>query len=372
MDEIQRKLQLFEKRLAGRWVVHSRVVSSAPLFFVATGLILGITLQDFVAIHFLVWLAVLAFLVTVAAIYLTIGYRRDTVKPEVMAYTAMLCAVCLGAVRLASFNRAADNDIRNFVGQEQMLATIRGRIITEPFNRDKDDWAFADFAFREPSGSFYMELTEAEAFDGWKDIEGTVRVYLGEQLKDLQAGDHIEAYCLLSRFRGATNPGQFDFADYLSKHNIYVGASIRSREAIKVLREGGRGQLADLKNHIRQAVTGSLMDEGLAGEREKGLLEALLLGRRGNIKPDVYRAFERTGLLHFISLSGLHLGIFIGGVWWVTARFGLSKPLIALICIIMLTLFLMVVPPRAPTIRAALIAYVFFLAIFFRRYPNPL
>lgn len=372
MDEIQRKLQLFEKRLAGRWIVHSRVVSSAPMFFVAAGLILGITLQDFVAIHFLVWLAVLAFLVTAAAIFLMVGYRRGTIKPEIMAYTAMLCAVCLGAVRLASFNHSAANDIGNFVGQEQILAIIRGRIVTEPYNRQSEDWAFADFAFRQSSGSFYMELSQAEAVDGWVDVDGTVRVYVGEQLKDLHAGDYIEACCKLSRFRGATNPGQFDFADYLSKHNIYVGASIRSHEAIKVLREGGRGQLADLKNYIRQAVSGSLMDQGLDGDREKAMLEALLLGRRSNIAPEVYRAFERTGLLHFISLSGLHLGIFIGTVWWITARFGLSKPVIALVCIIMLTLFLMVVPPRAPTIRAALIAYVFFLAIFFRRYPNPL
>ncbi len=48
------------------------------------------------------------------------------------------------------------------------------------------------------------------------------------------------------------------------------------------------------------------------------MLEALLLGERRNIDPDTYEAFRRTGLLHLISLSGMHLCILIDIVW----RFG--------------------------------------------------
>jgi competence protein ComEC len=56
----------------------------------------------------------------------------------------------------------------------------------------------------------------------------------------------------------------------------------------------------------------------------------------------------------------------------VTARFGLLKPARAVVCIGLLVLFLIVVPPRAPTVRAAVIAFVFLLSIFFRRHPNSL
>jgi competence protein ComEC len=54
------------------------------------------------------------------------------------------------------------------------------------------------------------------------------------------------------------------------------------------------------------------------------------------------------------------------------ARMGLLKPARAAVCIVLLVLFLMIVPPRAPTIRAAVIAFVFLFSIFFRRHPNPL
>lgn len=104
----------------------------------------------------------------------------------------------------------------------------------------------------------------------------------------------------------------------------------------------------------------------------RGLTEALLLGSRGNISKDVYRAFEKTGLLHFISLSGMHLAIIAGIAWWLAKLAGLMKRGQATVCIITVVVFAFTVPPRAPTIRAAIITIVFCTAFFFRRKPSSL
>ncbi len=45
MDEIQRKLALIDNQLAGR-TLRGRLVSTAPLFLPAVGLMAGILLQD--------------------------------------------------------------------------------------------------------------------------------------------------------------------------------------------------------------------------------------------------------------------------------------------------------------------------------------
>ncbi|MHC4431926.1 MAG: ComEC/Rec2 family competence protein, partial [Planctomycetota bacterium] len=82
-------------------------------------------------------------------------------------------------------------------------------------------------------------------------------------------------------------------------------------------------------------------------------------------------AFRRTGLLHFISLSGMHMGILFGMIWWLCKTAGLMKPARAAICAIAVGVFLLVVPPRAPTIRAAIICWVFCASIVFRRSSNP-
>jgi len=96
------------------------------------------------------------------------------------------------------------------------------------------------------------------------------------------------------------------------------------------------------------------------------------LGYRGNIDSTTYRAFRKTGLLHFISLSGMHLGILVGIIWWLCKTAGLMKRARAAICITAICIFLLIVPPRAPTLRAAIICCVFCVSFFFHRYSNPI
>jgi DNA internalization-related competence protein ComEC/Rec2 len=98
----------------------------------------------------------------------------------------------------------------------------------------------------------------------------------------------------------------------------------------------------------------------------------LLLGYRSNIDSNTYRAFRITGLLHFISLSGMHLGILIGFVWFLCKLAGLMKRARAIVCFIAIFIFLLIVPPRAPTVRAAVIGLVFCASLLFRRKSNSL
>jgi competence protein ComEC len=49
----------------------------------------------------------------------------------------------------------------------------------------------------------------------------------------------------------------------------------------------------------------------LYGARE-GLVEALLVGRRGGVDPELNAEFARSGLVHLLSISGFHVGILFG------------------------------------------------------------
>ncbi len=53
---------------------------------------------------------------------------------------------------------------------------------------------------------------------------------------------------------------------------------------------------------------------GLYGARA-GLVEALLVGRRGGIDPTMNAEFARSGLVHLLSISGFHVGVVFG---WTT------------------------------------------------------
>ncbi len=384
MDDIQRKLALIDQQLAGR-NLHKQIVSTCPLVFVAVGLIAGILIQHTLLGSRLLWLwLILLALLTAATVFffliqqsssnhhsqLTTHNSLLTTHQYATAYLALACFACLGAIRLISFHQLKPNDIHNLVADVPKLATIRGLIATEPYVNKNQNWEFARFKFTDPATSFYLKLTEVETIDGWAKAAGTVRVQVDEPVLDLKAGDYIQAYCRLDRFSPPTNPGQFDVAKYLARKNVFIAASVKSRDGIKLLESPRGGIFTKVKRKMRQTATQALLGNLSLEDRSRGLLEALLLGYRGNIDSTTYRAFRKTGLLHFISLSGMHLGILVGIIWWLCKTAGLMKRARAAICIIAICIFLLIVPPRAPTVRAAIICCVYCVSFFFRRRSN--
>jgi competence protein ComEC len=377
MDDIQRKLELIDKQLTGGFAdYHKQIVSTAPLLFVAVGLIAGILVQDEFDLPVWFWLAAIGVCVAATIILYIVSCISHLVKegnlPYVTAYIATIGCLCLGAMRLINFEQPRSDDIRNFIGEERRLATIHGSVITKPYVNKNEGWAFSKFKYTDPTSSFYLKLGEVEAVNGWAKVSGVVRVQVDEPVLGLKEGDYIQAYCWLSRFGKATNPGQFDVAKYLARRNVFVAASVHSRDAIEVLQSGSADFFVKIKRKAREIAKQALLGDSSIEEGNKGLLEALLLGYRGNIDNKTYEAFRKTGLLHFISLSGLHLGIFAGIVWWLCKTAGLLKRGRAIVCIIAICTFLLIVPPRAPTLRAAIIVFVFCISFFFRRYSSPI
>lgn len=370
MDQIQRKLAVIDRELAGRTNLHKRIIETSPLLFAATGLIIGILLQSPLALPIAFWLAILAFCAVGTFLFFVI--RKETASVYITAYTACACFVCLGAIRLTGFQQFKPDDIRNFVGSERRLATICGLIITQPYINRNEQWQFAQFTYADPVSSFYVRVHEVKTINGWAKVSGTVRVQVDEPVLDLKAGDYIQAYCWLDRFEEPSNPGQFNVAKYLARRNIFVGASVKSRLGIELQKPGPKSVLAKTKAKIQDKIAQALLDSPVTESPTDGLLEALLLGYRSNIDSETYEAFRKTGLLHFISLSGMHLGIFVGVIWFLCKTAGLMKPARAIICIIAIGVFLLIVPPRAPTLRAAIICWVFCASFFFRRHSNPL
>jgi competence protein ComEC len=369
MDDIRRKLELIDRQLTGP-NFHERIISTCPLVFVAVGLIAGILIQNMSGLSVYIWLISLVLLALVTVFFFVMP-QFSSADRYVTAYLALACFVCLGAIRLSSFRQPEPNDICNLVADEPKLATIRGSVVTEPYINKYPDWEFARFKPSDPTSSFYLKVTEVESVAGWAPVTGTVRVQVGEPVLDLQPGDNIQAYCWLDRFRPPTNPGQFDTAAYLARRNVFIGVSIESRDGIELLQSPPSGAFARLRTRLRQAATSALVGDLPQEETSRGLLQALLLGYRRDIDSDTYRAFRKTGLLHFISLSGMHLGILVGIIWWLCKTAGFMKPARAVVCAAAVVVFLLVVPPRAPTLRAAIICWVFCASIFFRRHPNP-
>lgn len=76
----------------------------------------------------------------------------------------------------------------------------------------------------------------------------------------------------------------------------------------------------------QHALSERLRSMGFA-PRELGTLQALTLGYKEDIDPDVKRSFQASGAAHVLAVSGLHTGVVYAVFWLLLTGFGRWKPL---------------------------------------------
>lgn len=366
MDAIQRKLAILDD--VSPWQnLSGFITQSCPLLLPCLGLMIGIVVQDKLALpqYSLCLLLGLPF----AGVFLV---KRKVIKNQslYLAWCAGLAFVGLGALRVASFRHVQAQDMRALVQAKTRMVTLRGTVGSIPYV-EQPNWTFAPACHLAPATTFDLKAESLLTTLGWQSVQATVRVRIAEPVHGLKPPQRIELYGWLDRFGPPANPGQFDIQEHLGRQNIHLWVSVKSRLGIAELAPTRGHYFSRLQHALRQRVSQALLADLGADAETRGLLQALLLGYRRDINSDTYVAFKQTGLLHFISLSGMHMGILVALIWWICRTAGLLKRGRALICTIALVLFMLVVPPRAPTLRAAIICWVFCLSFFFRRRPHP-
>lgn len=136
----------------------------------------------------------------------------------------------------------------------------------------------------------------------------------------LDAGVHAaERWRFTVRLRrpyGNLNPHGFDYEAWLTERGI--GATGYVRPGTKPLRLGVRGSPADRIEQAREQVRERF--KALLGETPAaGILAALAIGDQRSISSEEWRLFNRTGVTHLMSISGLHVTLVSGLFAWLAA-----------------------------------------------------
>lgn len=376
MDAIQKRLRQLQRPAWTGPVVLEYVLTNCPLLPLGVSLIAGIMTAEYTALPGWLFTAIL-FFVSVVAVVLSLS---SGIEPDKRTLTLLLFAClaggCVGALRLKAGITPQPGDISNFV-TGPALVTVKGTVLTEPILEDRGRWHFGSFQWTAQSSSFYLELdkvksTDPAAKDGFAGISGKVRVHAGAPLTEIAPGDYILVHCTLDRFPEPDNPGAFDVKKYMKRKGVVFSAFVKSALSIEMLEKASRSPLARFKGRLSRMAQSGLIDPVVEQSSHTPILAALLLGERRNIEKETYLAFRRTGLAHFISLSGLHMGIIAGFVWFALRLTPLPRTSRAVAAIVIITLYAFILPPRAPTVRAAVISVFFFLSIAAARKTNPL
>ena len=74
-----------------------------------------------------------------------------------------------------------------------------------------------------------------------------------------------------------------------------------------------------------------------------------ILGRRQAIDPRLNEAFRDAGCMHFLAVSGLHVGILALFIWWLAQLLGLSLRSSTALTMAVTVVYALLVDPRCCT-----------------------
>lgn len=132
-------------------------------------------------------------------------------------------------------------------------------------------------------------------------------------------GDEIKFSGNLQGIQGSTNPHAFDFQKYMQRKGIYHQLYITENGLQKTGNIAGSA-IYRRAQQLRSACL-EILQYRIAGEAERGVASALLLGYKEWLPDQVKSEYTQTGATHVLAVSGLHTGIIAGMLLWLFGRF---------------------------------------------------
>lgn len=155
-----------------------------------------------------------------------------------------------------------------------------------------------------------------------------VRVIVYRYRDDVLPGVTITGFAYLRPLPVPVVPGGFDFGRQLYLKGIGATGSLTGEFEINSDKVSPRYWIDHQMSHIRSAI-GRRIAAALPGGHG-GFAQALITGERGGIPKPVNESLQISGLAHILSISGLHMSLVAGGVFWLVRAVLAAFPPLAL------------------------------------------
>lgn len=312
------------------------------------------------------WLAPIAAAALLASF--VVLRRRDRGSAAVLCLLAALA--CVGAARHAiAWSLAGVDDLGRFARLESEPACLRARLLETPRTSPPP----ANSPLRGvPMGAVTQTTIEVTAIrDGtnWRRASGRCRLRVAGELLHADVGDAVLVYAKIGRPAAPLNPGQYDWAAAERIAGRLSEAYCADPECVQVIDPARLTSLGRGASALRQ--TCETMLRRTVGEQHADLAAAVLLGARERLPDETTESFLRTGTIHLMVVSGLHVGLLAGLAWGALRFAGASALWRTVGTLAALVLYVAAVGPRPPVMRASVLVAAWLAATTAGRRPTP-
>ena len=306
---------------------------AAPALFGVCGFAAGILCAHYFWMTPEILLIALLMFFAVTAIALRIAPRLAWPATGLLfVLLGTLCAEIAPAVNQEKqLALLADNTPRAVEGEVVRAGPVRTVMSTTPFSTKTRE---------ERSQQIDLRLNSP--------TDSTVRVTVyspaEEAFPPIRCGNTVRATLAMHREERFLDPGVWDGGEYLLRQGIGALGSAKAEKLAVVTT--AKSQTFACRLHSLQVAAGSSLIDFAEREamyrlpaflrldhNDTAMLTAMLTGDRSYLQRGVRVGFERTGSFHLLVVSGLHLAIFSGLIFWVTRRLRLSRVWASLITI---------------------------------------
>ena len=336
-----------------------------PLLPAALGLIAGITLSEISGVNAPHAWALAVGVGIVALACLAYGRTRPALGRFALTTAIVVVALAVGFARHQAVVYIPDTHIAHKLEAEPILTRIAGRIVTTPVTTPGEK-RNAFLPFNPPARTrFVLAATELRNSQTPVPTTGYVRVGVDGESIEAGLGDAVVVTGWLYRPRGPRNPGETDWARWNRLQGIHAALSTDSADLVRRIDSGG-SRAGRLVAALRSGAQSLLFEPFAHVESDESirLLDAMVLGHRSAAGRKVNEAFLRTGSLHFLAVSGFHVGVLGALTWFIVRRLLRRGPGAASwATIVALTAYATLAEHNAPILRATVMGVSACLAV---------
>lgn len=186
----------------------------------------------------------------------------------------------------------------------------------------------------------------------------------GPRGREFRRGDVVVARVRLSDVHPPAYPGAFDFRFWLERDGLVATLDVVQPRADKKgepyrvvpvdsvpLAVGFRRFLDGVRFEAISLTLGH-------GDGEGGMLAAMIYGYRKDMPGELRDAFRRAGIGHVLAISGLHVGLIVGLLWWLGGLTGWNVRVRAVACLGLSLVYLGLSGGQVAAARATVMAVI--------------
>ncbi len=288
--------------------VHERsVIKHRPLLSAAVAFAIGILAARTLCLGFWGALLLSGFCVV------SLAALRRVLHDNLQSFLILLLAGAAGAATQA-YHTTAAGSLSQRLGQGSTLCTICGTVRGETaVARGKPVLDTAGVRHRQVS-TIRVSVDRAESNGRVVQTTGDVSVAVDGELKRVAHGDRVRVFgsvALINR--------QSPFGRYAASQGIVARMWVSCTDAVKVEKEGAGSFFRFLyaaKRAFRDQIDRSFPTAPDEVSGTPLVLKAVLLGDRARLSRRLEGFFSKSGTMHILAISGLHVAIVYAAVFW--------------------------------------------------------